>query len=147
MNEDLSEFLSSLKSHRVEFLVIGAHAVGFYSRPRMTQDFDVWVGRSRDNSERLRAALDEFGMPIGVEGVRRFAELDRQMVRLGVPPNMVDILNFAGDVPFDEVFKRRVQGSIDGIELEFPSKEDLIAMKRDAGRKQDLADIETLEKS
>lgn len=147
MNEDLSELLSSLKSHGVEFLVIGAHAVGFYARPRMTEDLDVWVGRSKDNAERLRKALDEFGMPIGEDGARRFAELDRQMVRLGAPPNMVDILNFAGSTPFEGVYARRVHGTLDGIELTFPNKADLIAMKRDAGRKKDLADIEELEKA
>lgn len=146
MNDDLSELLKCLTSHQVEFLVIGAHAVGFYSRPRMTQDFDVWIGRAGENVERLRKAMDEYGIPIGEEGARRFSRLDRQMVRIGVPPNMVDMLNFGGARSFEEVYASRVAGELDGVPLDFPSRDDLIAMKKIAGRPQDLADIERLEK-
>ncbi len=110
----------------------------------MTEDFDVWVGRNLVNAEKLAKALDEFGAPIGPNGAKRFAELDRQMVRIGVPPNVVDILNFAGETPFDEVFSRGVFGELDGIQLIFPCVEDLIHMKKVAGRKKDLADIEAL---
>lgn len=35
-------------------------------------------------------------------------------------PNMVDILNFAGDVPFEEVYARSVTGRLDEVELSFP---------------------------
>lgn len=144
MNEDLRELLESLKSHSVEFLVIGAHAVGYYVRPRMTEDVELWVGRGKENAERLRIALDEFGAPIGVEGALDFSGPDKQMIRLGVPPNMVDILNFAGSKPFEEVWKNRQQGLLSDIAVEFPSREDLIEMKQVSGRPQDLADIERL---
>jgi hypothetical protein len=147
MNDDLKELLASLKSHGVKFLVIGGHAVSFYSRPRMTEDVDVWVGREKGNVARLGLALEEFGAPIGKEGEARFAELDRQMLRLGVPPAMADIMNFAGDRPFEEAWQRRVPGLLDGIEVDFPAKQDLIDMKRGVGRPQDLADIRSLEGS
>ncbi len=136
MNDDLLELLNSLKSHGVEFLIIGAHAVGFHARPRMTQDVDLWVGPSRDNADRLRQAMDEFGAPIGKDGAKRFCELERQMIRLGVPPNMVDILNFAvARRPFDDVYAHRVLGTLDEVELFFPAVEDLIEIKSAAGRK------------
>jgi predicted nucleotidyltransferase len=48
VNEDLRKRLNCLKSHGVEFLVIGSHAVGFHSRPRMTKDIDLWAGRPQD---------------------------------------------------------------------------------------------------
>ena len=114
--------------------MIGAHAVGFYARPRMTEDFDVWIGRTRENAERLRAALDEYGTLIGEEGARRFSEIDRQMVRIGVPPNMVDMLNFAGPTGFEVAYERKVPGTLAGINLFFPSRDDLIEMKLAAGR-------------
>jgi len=147
MNDDLRELLESLRSHGVEFLVIGAHAVGFYSRPRLTEDIDLWVGRRRDNAERLKEALAEFGAPIGEQGAEAFATKDRQMIRLGHPPQMVDILNFAGGRSFEEVWPNRTAGELLGVEVMFPSKDDLIEMKRDAGRLQDLADIDRLRKT
>lgn len=147
MNDDLIELLESLKSHGVKFLVVGGHAVSFHARPRMTEDIDLWVGRDTENVERLAVALKEFGAPIGDAGAKTFETVDRQMVRLGVPPAMVDVLNFAGDEPFEKVWSRRVTGQLAGVEVAFPSKEDLVAIKRAAGRPQDLADIKALEKS
>ena len=91
-----------------------------------------------------RLTLREFGMDIGQEGARRFFERDRQMIRLGTPPNMVDLLNFAGSTPFEDVWGRREPGEIEGVPAFFPSRVDLIEMKRTAGRFQDLADLERL---
>jgi len=64
-----------------------------------------------------------------------------------VPPNMVDMLNFAGPTEFAVAYERKVPGTLSGIDLFFPSRDDLIEMKQAAGRKRDLADIEELEKS
>lgn len=144
MNDDLKELLNLLNSHSVDYLVIGAHAVSFYARPRMTEDVDLWISRNLENVHRLKGALDEFGMAIGDEGAERFAFRDRQMIRLGVPPNMVDLLNFAGTHEFEDVWARRVSGQLEDIAVFFPTKNDLIEMKATAGRPQDLADIDQL---
>lgn len=144
MSDDLKELLDLLTQTGVEYIVIGAHAVAFHGRPRATEDIDVWVRRTRENADKLRTALAEFGADIGEEGARRFSDQDRQMVRIGRPPNMIDILNFAGSRSFDEVWSRRVFGRINEVELAFPALEDLIDMKSSAGRLQDLADLERL---
>lgn len=144
MTSDLSELFASLKSHGVEFLVVGAHALGVHGRARMTEDIDLWASRSAENAERLWRALEAWGVSIGAEGAEAFATKDRQMIRLGVPPNMIDILNFAGNVPFDEAYGRRVEAEVDGETLPVISREDLIDAKRAAGRPQDLADLKRL---
>lgn len=146
MSDDLRELLELLKFHEVEFVVIGAHAVGFYARPRMTEDLDLLVGRTIENAKRLAAALKEFGASIGDDGAQSFANKDRQLIRIGVPPNVVDILNFGGTVPFDRIYADRVSGSLFEVEVWFPSKDHLLEMKRAAGRPQDLADIDRLER-
>jgi predicted nucleotidyltransferase len=144
MNEDLREFIKSLTSHDVEFLVIGAHAVAFYGRARFTEDIDLWLNRSAENAERFRQSLEAFGLSISVDDVHRFVEKDRQMIRLGAPPYMVDILNFAGNASFDEVASRSVKGDLDGLLVDYPSLDDLRNMKSDANRPQDLADLDRL---
>jgi predicted nucleotidyltransferase len=144
VNEDLKELLNSLQSQNVEFLVIGAHAVAFHGRARFTEDVDLWVKRSTENAERLRKALETFGAPISEEGAKRFAEEDRQMIRLGAPPNMVDILNFAGGPSFEEAKERSLAGKLEESTVLFPSLEDLREMKREANRPQDLADLDRL---
>lgn len=85
MNDDLRELLSLLNSQSVEYLVIGAHAVAFYGRPRMTEDIDLFLGATTENARRLKDVLDAFGSPIGSDGAERFATLARQLVRLGSP--------------------------------------------------------------
>lgn len=69
------------------------------------------------------------------------------MIRLGTPPSMVDIINFGSKRPFSELWLNRVEGTLDEVKVCFPSKEDLIQMKLEAGRPQDLVDVTSLEKS
>lgn len=147
MSDDLKELLALLASSEARFLVIGAHAVGFSTRPRLTEDVDLWLARDRPNADRLAAALDRFGAPIGERGASAFAEKNRQMIRLGRPPNMVDLLNFAGDEGFEEVWASQVPRISEGVPVFFPAIEDLIAMKRAAGRPQDWADLDRLERA
>ena len=111
----------------------------------MTEDIDLWVNPTPENAGRLKDVLAAFGAPIGEVGAKKFHEGTRDMVRLGVPPNMIDILNFAGSKGFSVTWANRVKGTLDGIEVFFPSRDDLIQIKREAGRPQDLADVARLE--
>ena len=49
-------------------------------------------------------------------------------------------------VDFEECFERRTEAVLDGTEVKFLSLQDLITVKKKAGRLQDLADAEQLEK-
>jgi hypothetical protein len=40
---DLKEFIELLNSEKVEYVVAGAWAFGYYARPRYTQDLDIFV--------------------------------------------------------------------------------------------------------
>lgn len=144
--DDLQELLELLAQHKVEFLVIGAHALAHHGHPRATKDIDLWVRSEIENTQRLANALREFGAAIGPEGTQQFSGKEWRMVRLGVPPHMVDILNFAGGQDFKEVWEGRVEGELLGVKVHFPSRIALIEMKRAAGRPQDLVDLAKLEK-
>lgn len=61
LNQDFKEFIASLNSHRVRYLVVGGYAVAFHGHPRYTNDLDVWVELSEQNAERLIEALRTFG--------------------------------------------------------------------------------------
>ena len=70
--------------------------------------------------------------------------------RLGTPPVMVDILPEIAGVDFDDAWQRRVAVTIDvgtGLRAQFISGADLIAAKLAAGRPQDLADVDALNKA
>lgn len=46
--KDFKEFLKSLNSNSVEYLIIGGYAAGVYGYVRATNDLDVWVNMSPD---------------------------------------------------------------------------------------------------
>ncbi len=143
--DDLKELLELLNRHEVEYLIIGAHAVARYGYVRATKDIDVWIRKETETAKRVASALKEFGADIGEEGAAELAGPKNRMVRFGVAPNMVDILNFTDFGDFDEIWEGRVEGELIGVKVHFPSKSALIEMKRRSGRPQDLVDIQRLE--
>ncbi len=43
MNQDFKELLSAFNAQRVEYLVVGAHALASHGHVRATKDLDVWI--------------------------------------------------------------------------------------------------------
>ncbi len=142
--EDLQELLELLKAQGVDFVIIGAHALAYHGFPRATKDIDIWASNDLENAERLAIALEDFGAALGPTGASDFAQPSQKMVRLGVPPHMVDILNIAGGESFAEVWRGRVEGTLLNVDVFYPSRDSLIRMKRAAGRPQDLVDLQKL---
>jgi hypothetical protein len=56
LQRDLREFVELLTSHRVEFVVVGGHAVAFHGYPRYTGDIDFFVRATPENGARIAAA-------------------------------------------------------------------------------------------
>ena len=150
MNEDLSEFLKLLKSHKVAHVIVGSHVLAVYARPRFTEDIDIWVRRSDENASAVGSALREFGFSVTDEQVGKLAT-GRNMIRLGAPPNRIDLLAFLGspedEMDFDASLSRAVDAQLLGVDVKVLSKEDFIASKRAAGRPKDLRDIAEIEES
>lgn len=116
---DFEEFIASLNAHRVRYLIVGAYAVGFHARPRATKDINVLVDRTPANA----------------------------LIVLGMPPVRIDVLtSIAGVVAFAPAWKRRSEGRYGATPTYFLSLPDLIAAKAAAGRPQDLADLDVLER-
>ena len=149
MLSDYRELLSILNAHRVKYLVIGAYAVAIHAQPRATKDLDILVKADPENAKAVFAALAEFGAPL--EGLTS-ADFEEPgpFFRMGREPVGVDILTAIPGVEFDAAWPRRVEDVFDeetNLRANFISREDLLAAKRAAGRRQDLADIEAIEKA
>lgn len=61
LSKDLREFIHLLNQEGVEYLVVGAWAVGFHGRPRYTGDIDFFVGRTPANAARMMRVIEAFG--------------------------------------------------------------------------------------
>jgi len=142
--KDLREFIESLNSHGVEYLVVGAHALAFHGFPRYTGDVDVLLRPTPDNAARMEQVLLAFSF--ASLGLKAADVLHAgRVVQLGMAPNRIDLLTSLTGVTFEEAWDRRVRGDLGGVPVAFLSRETLIKNKRATGRTQDAADIEKLE--
>jgi predicted nucleotidyltransferase len=141
--QDFKEFLKLLKDERVQYLLIGGYAVGYYGYPRATADMDVWIAVNSRNAARSVKALRRFGMAVPGLSAKLFLEKDK-IVRMGVPPIRIEMHTGISGVDFDPCYARRQRVDLDGIEVNLIGLEDLKANKRASGRHVDLEDLEHL---
>ena len=140
---DFKEFLKLLDSEKVEYLIVGGYAVGYYGYPRATGDIDIWVSSTRDNAQRLVRALGLFGFQQKSLSIELFLK-EQSVVRMGVPPVRIDLLTSISGVSFADCYANRVEGVLDGIKVSLISLENLQQNKLAAGRTRDLSDLEYL---
>lgn len=138
---DIENLLRLLSEHRVEFVVIGAAAFPIHGYARATLDLDLFVRPSRDNAEHTLDALTEFGYDthdISIDDLLTKKVLIRQYQL------ETDIHPFVKGVTFEQVWRNRVESRIGAVTAAFASLDDLIAMKRAAGRAKDAEDLRAL---
>ena len=85
LHQDFKEFLNLLRANRVEYLLIGAYAVGYHGYPRATQDLDVWVASTQENATRIVTVLREFGFAMP-EVTIEFVLRPNNIIRMGEEP-------------------------------------------------------------
>lgn len=143
LDPNFADFLKSLNAHGVEYLVVGGYAVGYHGFVRATGDLDVFVRLSQRNAEQLIAAFKDFGFDVPELTVAVFMSPGR-IVRIGVPPLRLEVMNGISGVSFDQCYGRRVEETIAGVRVCFIDRENLLLNKQAAGRPKDLADIAAL---
>lgn len=143
--EDFVDFIELLNRHKVEYMVVGAHALAFHGRPRHTGDLDIWIKPSTINAEKMINVIEDFGFSsLGL--VKEDFLKDNYVTQLGYPPLRIDILNSISGVDFDEAYKNRIKGKIDDLNISFINIDDFIKNKQATGREKDLGDINALKK-
>jgi hypothetical protein len=141
--KDFREFLKSLDSNRVEYLLIGGYAVGIHGHIRATNDLDIWVAMNLGNAERLRCALRAFGFA-GPELTAEMFLTPRNVVRMGVPPIRIEILTTISGVEFESCYAERGMVQLEDLTVPVISLARLRENKAASGRAKDLADLESL---
>ena len=143
MNGRQIGLLAAFAAAGVDFAVVGGVAVNAHGYPRATNDLDVFIRPTEENARAAFAALLAMGVPL--EGLT-YADLldDENNLRFGPMEDHIDILASIGEMPFEQVWRNRVQTEVAGIDVPFISKNDLVENKRQVGRLRDLADVEEL---
>jgi hypothetical protein len=144
LDPDLREFLESLNSAGVKYLVVGGYAVNFHGHYRATDDLDVWIAVSPENAHRVSQVMRSFGgFSASTVPPSMFLQ-PRKAFIFGREPTRIDVLTGPSGVDFDECYSRRVDGILDGVKVSVISLDDLKANKRAAGRTKDIGDLENL---
>jgi hypothetical protein len=153
------DLFSALDRHKVDYLLIGGLALNIYGVERATMDVDLLIALDDANVQRFIAAAQTLGMkPVVPVALEELADAEKRRVwieqrrmlafalqsREAMAPT-VDIL-IAPSIDFATAFLHRVVKQLGALPVSLASVEDLVTLKRVAGRKQDLADIEALQR-
>jgi len=140
---DTEKLLKSLKEHKVDFVVIGATAFPVHGYARATLDIDIFIRPEPANARNALAALSAFGYDMADVG-----ETDLLTKKLLIRQYLVetDIHPFVKGVSFAGVWKNRVRAKFGDTFVNFASLNDLIKMKKAAGRPKDIEDLKFLTK-
>lgn len=138
---DTERLLKLLKEHKVKFVVIGATAFPVHGYSRSTLDIDIFIKPDKSNAKKTWEALKAFGYDITDVSIT-----DLLSKKLLIRQYMVetDIHPFVKGTTFEKVWRKRVKAKFGDTFVNFASLNDLIEMKRAAGRAKDKEDLKYL---
>jgi hypothetical protein len=144
--------IEALIGHRVRFVVIGGFAAQLLGSSLLTGDLDVCYARDDENLEHLAEALR--GLHATLRGAPNDLPLvlDAETLRMGdrftfdTDAGALDCLGTPAGIPggFEELARASEELEIDAYRVKVTSIDDLIRMKRAAGRPKDLRVVEEL---
>jgi len=154
---DIERVLEALNAAGVRYLIVGGVAVVLHGHLRTTADLDLIVQLERDNVLRAMRALTGLGYrpraPVAAETfadeeVRESWVRDKGLTVFSLwsshTPTLEVDLFVREPLPFGEAYARALKVPLEKTFAWVVSLPDLIALKSQARRPQDLEDIEAL---
>jgi len=149
---DPGELLRRLTAAGVDFVVVGGIAAVLLGSPRMTRDVDVTYAPDPANLETLGRVLVALEARLrGAGGDVAFVPDARsigqtEILTLATRAGDLDLIRApSGGSGYPRIRRRAERVDIGGCSVLVASLDDLLAMKRAAGRPKDLADVDELE--
>jgi predicted nucleotidyltransferase len=149
---DVRRILRRLVAAGVDFVVIGGVAVLLHGYPRFTRDLDIVFAYDSANLDLLGRCLIDLNARLrGVDEQFPFVPDGRtlhgvELLTLTTEAGWLDVHRLPQGVANYERLRRNAERvDLDGFSALVASPDDLIAMKRAAGRPQDQTDIAALE--
>lgn len=151
------DVLSQLHDHHVDFVIVGGVAAALHGGTRVTFDLDVVPRLAAPSWQAAIDVLWSLGarprIPEPLERIRDVEQIrrwqrDKGMLALNfrAPDGSVEVdLLVSESDEFDQLQMRAVKVTLDQRTFRVASIDDLITMKRRAGRPQDVLDIAQLQ--
>jgi predicted nucleotidyltransferase len=147
-----------LNNEGVRYVVVGGLAAVLHGHARLTVDVDLIVDLTPEEAARTVSALVSMGLrprvPVAPEKFADAAtrahltrEKNMRVFPFSDPSNPMRQVDLFVESPidFEELWERSEVMQLENTSVRVASIADLIALKRQAGRRQDLMDIEALE--
>lgn len=151
---DPERIVRALAAQGVAYVLIGALAARLYGFPRVTADIDVAPDRSRQNLERLAAALRELDARVFTEAIPEGLPFDcsaatlarGDLWNLATDAGRIDIA-FApsGTGGYEDLARNAVAFEVFDTRVQVASLADIIRSKVAADRPQDRQDVPVLQ--
>lgn len=149
----IDRLCNALAESKVRYAIVGGYAVALHGAVRGTMDVDIAINWNLSNLRKTEKVLTGLGLvsrlPIGAEDVFRFRDEYVNKRRL-IAWNFYDTRNLANQVDviitFDMKNRKRKQVQTSAGTVYILNIDDLIQMKRESGRKQDMEDVKALNK-
>jgi len=153
------DILRKLDENKINYLLVGGMAVTFYNvPPRFTMDVDLIIDFVPKNVLRFMKVLTDLGykpkFPVDPQDFANPKKREDWVKNKNMkvfafyhPEREREIVDVFVEHPinYKEMEAEKKSISIKGIKISSPSKKHLIALKKMAGREQDLLDIKNLE--
>ncbi len=140
----IAKTASSLKKHKIPYMIIGGQAVLLYGSPRLTKDIDITLGVSIDMLPALMNIIRETGLKAIPENPESFAlrtyvlpaEDEKSRIRVDF------IFSFT---PYERhAIKRAKDINIEKTKVKFAAVEDIVIHKIFSGRERDIEDVRVI---
>ena len=154
---EFERVIEALNRSGVPYVIVGGVAVVMHGVDRLTADLDVVIDLDPLKLRPALATLGDLGYrPRAPVPLTDFADADKrklwaetknmQVFSLWDPKNELPVLDLFIDYPvdFSQLLANSVAIDLGGLDTRIASTEDLIDMKRKAGRDKDFQDIEAL---
>ena len=143
MLQRLQGVFASLRSHDVEYLVIGGIAAVLHGVPRATFDPDILIRPDLENARRLLQALLAAGL--ATANLTTPEEVLANEITIFQDRARIDVQTSTPGLDFETAWRRRATMNYQGEPFFVVSRKDLVASTRAAGQDVDLQDAEMLE--
>ncbi|HAU39538.1 TPA: hypothetical protein DCW56_01220 [Candidatus Peregrinibacteria bacterium] len=147
----------SLNKARIQYVVVGGVAVNLHGYVRFTGDLDLLVLMEEENLKKMDKVMKSLGyserLPVSLLALKDRRQVQKWLkeknmraysfVPLKDNPLQIDII-VDESLRFPEFEKNKIVKRISDTPIPVVSIQDLIKMKKKAGREQDFIDLEAL---
>lgn len=141
---DIPSLLKLLNENNVRYVIIGATAFPVHGFVRVTSDIDIYIDPTLENAQRTHNAITKFGYD--THDLTAQEMLEKKILIHGYVVESDYHPYVKGVSSFEKIWAGSVIGDIEGVPTRFAGLDDLIEMKKAAGRPKDIEDLRYLEK-